>query len=130
MRQFVPDEEAEALQGCVHAPPGAGAGEEVQPPQVPVGPREGSAGQRTEADRDPSENLVPEPTLQDETEAADLGVLQGRVQNGAGGLQRRFAPVVGGRHLLQSSSVQTLLVGLQWPLGDGAVVKIQWPLML
>lgn len=66
-----PGPEAEALARRLHAPAGPRAGEEVQPPALPVRTGARALGRRPAPHRDPGENLVPEPALQNQTEAAD-----------------------------------------------------------
>lgn len=88
--------EAEALARRLHAPAGARAGEEVQPPALPVRTGARAPGQRAAPHRDPGEDLVPEPTLQNQAEAA-AGLLPE-----VGGERCRRSRRHGGRGLAQS----------------------------
>lgn len=56
----------EALQGRLLSRAGLRAGAPLQPPAVPVRPGAGRPGGLPQAHRDPSQDLVPEPPLQDE----------------------------------------------------------------
>lgn len=91
------DSEAEALARCLHAPAGARAREEVQPPALPVRTGARAPGRRAAPHRDPGEDLVPEPALQNQAEAAD-----GLLPDVGGKRCRRSRRRRGGRGLAQS----------------------------
>ena len=57
--------ETEALPRGVFASTSPWTWEEIQPPEIPFSPGEGSPGHMPETHRDPGEDLVPEPEIQD-----------------------------------------------------------------
>lgn len=126
----------EEVEGRIHARAGLRAGASIQPAAIPQRSRKSRPGPGAQADRDPSEDLVPEPALQDEAETtADAGVVHARPERQEGGRQgpgqgrRAAVPPAEGAGLPEGllRGAQGRLLHLRPDQGGGAQVPQEPP---